>query len=89
MDKLCRRYNRINALMKRLQAAKDELKVQLMACDGEESERYTVSVSTVKQERIEGLKAIKDKSRSLFNALHEAGCIREVESTRLSVKEKK
>lgn len=87
MDNLCRKYNRINKLIKRLEAKKQELKVQLMACDGESTESYRVNVKTVTQERLESLKAIKDKSRSLHKALYEAGCVREIEMTRLNVKE--
>ena len=88
MDKLCRRYNRINGLIKRLTEAKDELRVQLMACDGQSSNAFSVRVSEVTTDRLEGLKQIQSKSQSLYNALHEAGCVKQVVSTRLTVKEK-
>lgn len=87
MDNICRRYNRINRLIKRLEAEKAELRVQLMACDGETSQHYQVKVTESKADRVESLKAIRDKSESLFKALHEAGCIKEVVSTRVTVKE--
>ena len=86
LDKLAKRYNRINALMKRLEDAKDELKVQLMALDGESGALYAVKVSEYTQDRLESLSAIKDKSQSLWNALHEAGCVKQITATRLNLK---
>jgi uncharacterized protein YggE len=50
------------------------------------SERYRVSVSESTSERLEGMKAIADKSPSLLQALHAAGCVKTVTSTRLTVK---
>lgn len=86
MDKLCEEYNRVVAEIKELTAKKDELKAQLMACDGESTEHYSVTVKESKSDRIESLKAIKDKSQSLFDALHSAGCVKQVTSTRLYIK---
>ena len=89
LDKLAKRYNRLNKLMKRLEEAKDEMKVQLMTMDGLSGELYAITVSEYTQERLESLKAIKDKSQSLWSALHEAGCVKETKATRLNIKEKK
>lgn len=86
MDDLCEQYNAVCAQIKALNEKKDELKAQLMVCDGEHGERYSVSVKESTSDRIESLKAIKDKSQSLFDALHSAGCVKQVTSTRLYIK---
>lgn len=87
-DELCKKRLELMAEIKRLEAENEEVRLQLMACDGEESEHYSVRVVESKSDRLESLKAIKDKSRSLFNALHECGAVKEVVSTRLIVKTK-
>lgn len=67
--------------------AKEELRLQVMALAGSEtSSKYIVKVSESTSERLEGLKAIADKSPSLLAALHSAGCVKTVTSTRLTVK---
>jgi hypothetical protein len=57
-----------------------------MALDGESSDDYAVKVTESTQERVESLKVIKDKSESLFKALHEAGAIKQVKTTRLNIR---
>jgi len=86
MDELCEQYNAVCAEIKELTAKKDELKAQLMSCDGESSDSWSITVKESKSDRIESLKAIKDKSQSLFDALHSAGCVKQVTSTRLYIK---
>lgn len=84
---LPKQYLELNAKIKELEEAKEALRLQLMALDGQEVDGYAISVKESKSDRIESLKAIKDKSPSLFQALHDAGCIKEVVSTRVNVKE--
>jgi hypothetical protein len=84
---LPKQYLDLNTKIKELEELKDELKIQLMALDGQEVDGYTISVKESKSDRIESLKAIKDKSPSLFQALHDAGCVKEIISTRVNVKE--
>jgi hypothetical protein len=57
-----------------------------MALDGQSVDGYLIAVKESTSERIESLKAIKDKSPSLFQALHDAACIKQVVSTRVTVK---
>ena len=45
-----------------------------------------MAISESTSERLEGIKAIADKSPSLLEALHAAGCVKTVTSTRLTVK---
>lgn len=79
-------YLAITAKIKALEEQKETLKVQLMALDGQEVDGYSVKVTTSHSDRVESLKAIEDKSPSLFRALHDAGCIKRVESHRVIVK---
>ena len=57
-----------------------------LAASGIAPERYSIRVSESTSERIESLRVIRDKSPSLFEALHQAGAIKEVVSTRITVK---
>jgi hypothetical protein len=84
-DQVAARYLEVTEALRALESEKDELRVQLMAV-GSEATAYTVSVKESTSERIESLRAIRDKSPSLFEALHQAGAIKEVVSTRITVK---
>jgi hypothetical protein len=86
LDKLCAQYERISKRLELLKDMKECLRVQLMAADGQVTDSYSIKVTESTQERVESLKAIKDKSESLFKALHEAGCIKQVPITRLNIK---
>ena len=80
------RYLEVTASLKALEDEKDELRAILMACADAPPEGFTVRVSESTADRVESLKAIGDKSPSLLAALHAAGCIKAVVSTRLTVK---
>jgi hypothetical protein len=84
---LPKQYLELNKQIKELEEQKEALRLQLMALDGQEVDGFSIKVTESTQERIEALKAIKDKSPSLFQALHDAGCIKQVVSTRVNVKE--
>ncbi len=86
-DKLILAYLRADKRAKKAADLRESLRDQLLE-NPASSLRYSVTVTESTSERIESLKAIKDKSVSLFNALHEAGCVKEVVSKRLTVKEK-
>jgi hypothetical protein len=87
-DKLLADYLSTTTELKRLEAQKEELKLQILTAHhgGEESQGFQVRVSESTQDRVESLKAIEDKSPSLFKALHEAGCVKQVKAVRLTVK---
>lgn len=88
-DDLLQAYLDATSALKQAEEAKEALRVQVLACaPTEASERFTVKITESKSDRIESLKAILDKSPSLHKALHEAGCVKEVVSTRLTVKPK-
>lgn len=82
------RYLEVQSQLKALESEKELLRVQLMdlAASGVDVGPYEIKVLESTSDRLEGLTAIKDKSRSLFDALHEAGCVKQVTSTRLIVK---
>jgi len=86
LDKLATQYKSINEQIKTLESKKDELKASLMTLDGEQGDLWKISVTEYKSDRVESLKAIKDKSPSLFKALHDAGSIKSITSTRLNIK---
>lgn len=86
MRSLPKRYLQLTARLKKLEDQKDLLKAQLMALDGQNVDGYAISIKESTSDRIESLKAIKDKSPSLFAALHDAGCVKQVLTTRLTVK---
>lgn len=87
-DEIAARYLEVTEALRVLESKKDELRVQVMglAASGIEPERYSIRVSESKSDRIESLRVIRDKSPSLFEALHQAGAIKEVVSTRITVK---
>lgn len=87
IDDLAKRYKTLSDKIKKLETQKDELKTQLMAHDGQSGEKFKISVTEYTSDRIESLKAIRDKSQALFDMLHEAGCVKEVTATRLNLKE--
>lgn len=83
------RYIAIQAEIKALEEEKELLRIQLMAIVDTPPEGYTITVVNTSTDRLEGLKAIRDKSESLWKALHEVGAVKKVESTRVTVKEVK
>jgi len=86
-EQLLESYLETLATIKKAEEKKDELKLQIMSVyETVSSERYGVKVTKSVSDRVESLKAIEDKSPSLFKALHDAGCIKQVESVRLTVK---
>jgi len=86
-DDLLQAYLTACEALKAAEEAKDALRVQLMAeAPHNTSQAFTVKITESISERVESLKAIRDKSQSLFDALHAAGCVREVAQTRVSVK---
>lgn len=87
INNLIKAYKATQDAIKKLEEQKDELKVQLMALDGTETDAFRISVTEYTQDRLESLKAIRDKSQSLFDALHEAGCVKQIPVTRLNLKE--
>ena len=87
-DDLITAYQTACAALQAAEEAKDALRVELMAAAPHNtSARFVVKVSESTSERLEGMKHIADKSPSLLKALHEAGCVKTVTSTRLTVKE--
>jgi hypothetical protein len=84
------RYIELQAELKALESEKELLRLQLIgiAVSGLDVGPYVINVSESTSDRLEGLNAIKDKSRSLYDALHTAGCVKSVVSTRLTVKAK-
>lgn len=69
-----------------LEEMKNCLREQLITANGQSTDTFMVKVTESTQERVESLKVIKDKSESLFKALHEAGAIKQVKTTRLNIK---
>jgi hypothetical protein len=87
MNNQCQRYLEVLKAIKTLEDEKDELRAQLMAVVDTPPDGWMIRVTESVSDRVESLKAIRDKSQSLFDALHAAGCVKEVVSTRLTVKE--
>ena len=86
-DDLLQAYLDATAALKAAEEAKDALRVQLMAeAPHNTSQAFTVKITESTSDRIESLKAIYDKSPSLHQALHDVGAIKQVVSTRVSVK---
>lgn len=86
-DALLQAYLDAQDALKRAEEAKEELRVLILAeAPHNQSERFKVAISESTSERLEGIKAIADKSPSLLEALHAAGCVKTVTSTRLTVK---
>jgi hypothetical protein len=84
-DEIAARYLEVTEQLRALESEKDGLRLHLMA-NGSLATAYTVTVKESTSERIESLRVIRDKSPSLFEALHQAGAIKEVVSTRITVK---
>jgi len=71
---------------KQADEALETLRLQVMAtAPHNTTDKFKVVIAESTSERLEGLKAIKDKSPSLFKALQSAGCIKNTVSTRLTV----
>jgi hypothetical protein len=78
-------YIALLADIKRLEERKEELRAVLMSIAETPPPGYLIRVTESRSDRLESLKAIRDKSQSLFDALHAAGAVKEVVSTRLTV----
>lgn len=87
-DDILGQFLEVKSAIKQLKDKEEELKAIIMGCVDMESERYTVNVTEFTQTRLESLDAIKEKSKALYETLIENGCVKEVPSTRLTVKPK-
>ena len=85
MTNPAQRYLDINAQIKALEAEKEALRDELMELVDAPPAGYSIKMVESSADRLEGLKAIQDRSQSLFDALHMAGCIKQVISKRLTV----
>ena len=85
MNNPASRYIEVLAAIKALEAEKEELRAVLMSIADTPPPGYLIRVVESRSDRLESLKAIRDKSQSLFDALHAAGAVKEVVSTRLTV----
>lgn len=85
-DKIITQYLRIQQELKDLEKIKEEVKAQLMALDGYESDAFRVSVSEYTTTKVKGAKAIQGDSSALYEKLVSKGLIYEADCTRLNVK---
>jgi len=85
MNNPAERYLDINAQIKALEAEKETLRDELMELVDAPPDGYSIKLVESSSDRLEGLKAIQDRSQSLFDALHMAGCIKKTISKRLTV----
>jgi len=79
------RYIAINAQIKALEAEKEALRDELIALVDSPPAGYSIKLVESSADRLEGLKAIQDRSQSLFDALYASGCVKKTISKRLTI----
>lgn len=81
------RYARLNALYARIKDEREELRAEILAADPATfPATWSVRITESRPEKLIGLQDIKDKSRKLYNALIDAGCVTRNPQLRLTVK---